>query len=99
MGRSAGEGIGYPLQCSWAYLIAQTVKNLPAMWETWVLFLVREDPLEKERTSHSSILAWKIPGKEFSKEQRSPAGYSTWDRKESVMTERLTQQEDIKINS
>ena len=35
-GRSAGEGIGYPLQYSWASLVAQLVKNLPAMWETWV---------------------------------------------------------------
>ena len=35
-GRSAGEGIGYPLQYSWAPLVAQLVKNLPAMWETWV---------------------------------------------------------------
>ena len=35
-GRSHGEGIGYPLQYSWASLVAQTVKNLPAMWETWV---------------------------------------------------------------
>ena len=36
LGRSAGEGIGYPLQYSWASLVAQLVKNLPAMWETWV---------------------------------------------------------------
>ena len=36
LGRSAGEGIGYPLLCSWASLVAQLVKNLPAMWETWV---------------------------------------------------------------
>ena len=35
-GRSAGEGIGYPLQYSWASLVAQLVKNPPAMWETWV---------------------------------------------------------------
>ena len=35
-GRSAGEGIGYQLQCSWVSLVAQSVKNLPAMWETWV---------------------------------------------------------------
>ena len=35
-GRSPGEGIGYPLQYSWASLVAQWVKNLPAMWETWV---------------------------------------------------------------
>ena len=54
-GRSVGEGTGYPLQYSWASLVAQLVKNLPAMWETW------EDPLEKGRATHSSILAWKIP--------------------------------------
>ena len=41
--------------------MAQSVKNLPAMQETWVLFLGREDPLEKEMAIHSSILAWKIP--------------------------------------
>ena len=35
-GRSAGEGIGYPLQCFWASVVAQLVKNLPTMWETWV---------------------------------------------------------------
>ena len=41
--------------------IAQTVKRLPAMWETWVRFLGREDALEKEMATHSSTLAWKIP--------------------------------------
>ena len=60
-GRSAGEGIGYPLQYSWASLMAQLVKNLPAMWEPWVLFLGWEDPLEKGKTAHSSILAQRIP--------------------------------------
>ena len=45
----------------WASLLAQTVKNLPAMWETWVQSLGREDPLEKEMATHSSILAWRIP--------------------------------------
>ena len=59
--RSAGEGIGYPLQYSWASLVAQLVKNLPAMQETWVLSLGREDPLEKGKATHSSILAWRIP--------------------------------------
>ena len=44
-----------------ASLIAQSVKNLLAMQETWVQFLGREDPLEKEMAIHSSILAWKIP--------------------------------------
>ena len=42
------------------YLIAQSVKNLPAMQETWVQFLGLEDPLEKEMATHSSILAWRI---------------------------------------
>ena len=45
----------------YASLVAQTVKRLPAMQETWVRFLGREDPLEKEMAIHSSILAWKIP--------------------------------------
>ena len=60
-GSFAGEGIGYPLQYSWASLVAQLVKNPPAMWETWVRSLSREDPLEKGKATHSSILAWKIP--------------------------------------
>ena len=47
LGRSAGEGIGYPLQYSWTSLVTQTVKNLPAMWETWVQSLGWDDPLEK----------------------------------------------------
>ena len=60
-GRSAGEGIGYSLQYSWASLVAQLVKNPPAMWETWVQSLGWEDPLEKGKATHSSILAWTIP--------------------------------------
>ena len=44
-----------------AFLIAQSVKNLPAMQETWVQFLRQEDLLEKEMATHSSILAWIIP--------------------------------------
>ena len=42
--------------------MAQLVKNLPTMWETWVQSLGREDPLEKGKATHSSILAWRIPG-------------------------------------
>ena len=57
-GRSSGEGIGYLLQYSWASLESQLTKNLPAMWETWVQSLGWEDPLEKEKATHSSILAW-----------------------------------------
>ena len=60
-GKSAGEGIGYPLQHSWASLVAKLVKNPPAMWETWVRSLGWEDPLEKGEATHSSILAWRIP--------------------------------------
>ena len=60
-GRSAGEEIGYPLQYSWASLVAQLVKNLPAMWETWVLSLSWEDPLEKGKATHSIAVAWRIP--------------------------------------
>ena len=60
-GRSTGEGIVYPLQYSWAFLVAQLVKNLPAMWETWVRSLGWEDPQEKGKATHSSILAWRIP--------------------------------------
>ena len=56
-GRSAGEGVGYSLQYSWASLVAQLVKNPPAMRETWVRSLVWEDPLETEKSTHSSILA------------------------------------------
>ena len=56
-GRSAGEGLGYPLQYSWASLVAQLVKNPPALWETWVQSLGWEDPLEKGKATHSSILA------------------------------------------
>ena len=59
-GRYPGEGIGYPLQYSWASLVAQLVKNLPAVWETWVRSLGWEDPLEKGTATHSSILAWRI---------------------------------------
>ena len=75
LGRSAGEGIGYPLQYSWASLVAHLVKNLPAMQETWVWSLGWEDPLEKGKASH-----W--PG-EFN------GLYRTWGRKESDATERL----------
>ena len=56
-GSSTGEGIGYPLQYSWASLVAQLVKNQPAMQETWVQSLGWEDPLEKGKATHSSILA------------------------------------------
>ena len=79
-GRSAGEGIGYPLQYSQASLVTQLVKNPPAMQETWVQSLGWENPLEKGKATHSSILACRIPW----------TVYNPWGRKESNTTEQLT---------
>ena len=59
------------------------VKNLPAMWETWVRSLGREGPLEKEMATHSSILAWRIPWTE------ELGGLQSTGRKESDTTEQL----------
>ena len=75
-GRSAGEGIGYPLQYSWVSLVAQLVKNLPAVLETWVRSLGWEDPLEKGMATHFSILVWRIPWTVY-----------PWGHKESDTTE------------
>ena len=66
--------LGYA-QCSWASLVAQMVKRLPTMWETWVQFLGWEDLLEKEMATPSSILAWRILWTE------SLVGYSPWGRR------------------
>ena len=74
---------------SGASLVAQTVKNLPAMQETRVRSLGREDPLDKEMATHSNILAIKFHG------QRSLVGHNPWGRKESDTTERLTLSYDI----
>ena len=59
-----GEGIDYTLQYSWASLVAQMVKNLPAMQETWVQSLGWKDLLEEGMATHSNILSWRIPGSE-----------------------------------
>ena len=64
LGRYPGEGIGYPLQSSWASLVAELVKNLPAVQETWVRSLCWQVPLGKEMATQASILAWKIPWRE-----------------------------------
>ena len=61
LGRSSGEGIGYPLQYSWASLVAQPIKNAPAMQEIWVWSRGWENPLEKGKATHFSILAYRIP--------------------------------------
>ena len=79
LGRSAGEGIGYPLQYSWASHVAQLVKNLPAMWETSVGSLGWEDPLEKGRLY--TPVFW--PGEFLGL-------YSPWGCEELDMTERLS---------
>ena len=57
----SGQGKGCLLQYSWASLLAQLVKNLPAMRETWVRLLGQENPLEEGMATHSSIPAWRIP--------------------------------------
>ena len=67
------------ISLSGASLIAQLVKNLPAMQETLVRSLGWEDPMEKGKATHSSILAWRIPWTD-----------SPWGRKESGTTERLS---------
>ena len=61
LGRSPGGGKGYLLQYSWASLVAQQVKNPPAMRETWAQSLGWEDPLGKGEATHSSGLAWRVP--------------------------------------
>ena len=61
---SSGTGGLLPFRLLWCFgasLVAQMIKTLPAMWETWVLSLGQEDPMEKGMATHSSILAWKIP--------------------------------------
>ena len=60
-GSSAGEGIVYPLQYPWTSLVAQLVENPPVVQQFWVRFLDWEDPLEKGKATHSSILAWRTP--------------------------------------
>ena len=60
-GKCPGEEKGYPLQYSCTSLVAQLLKNLPAMQETWVRSLGWKDPLEKGKATHSSILPWRIP--------------------------------------
>ena len=78
LGKPPGEGIGYPLQYSWAAPVAQLVKNLPATWETWVRSLGGEVPPEKRKATHSSILAGRIPWT------------SPWGCEELDSTERLS---------
>ena len=92
LGRFPGEGIGYPLQYSWASLVAQMVNNLPAMQETWVLSLGWEEPLEEVMATTLLFLPGEFPWIEES------AGYSPWGHKELDLTEQLrTHNNDVKI--
>ena len=78
-GKSAGEGIGYPVQYSWASLVAQLVKNLPVMWDTLVWSLGWEDPWRRERLPTPVIWPGEFHGL-----------YSPWGHKESDKTEQLS---------
>ena len=81
--RSPGERTGYPLHYSWDSLMAQTVKNLPTVWETWVQSLGWEDALEEGMATHSIFLPGNSPTTE------EPGRLCPWGRKESDTTERL----------
>ena len=84
-GRCPGEGTGCPLQWSWASLVSQMVKNLPAMQETWVRSLGWEDPLEEGMVVHSSVFAWRPPWTE-EPGGLQPAGSQSWTRLSSAPT-------------
>ena len=73
-------------------LVVQMVKNLPAMWETWVQSLGWEDPLEEGMAIHSSILAWRIP----MDREAWCAAHSSWSCKESETAERLSTAQSVK---
>ena len=75
-GKSAGEGIGYPLRYSWASLVAQLVKNLPAMWDTWVHSLGWEDPLEKGMATWKTLIL--IKSGDYL--QFSPSSWESWSQ-------------------
>ena len=79
LGSSPGEGISYTFQYSWTSLMVQTVKNPPAMRETWVWSLGWEYPLEEGMATHPHVLAWRIP----------LVGYSPWGHKELDRTKQL----------
>ena len=85
LGRSPGEGIGCPLQYSWASLVAQYIGNLPGMQETWAQSLGWEDTLEEGIATPSNILAWRIP-----MDRGVHADCTPWGRNKSDMTEWLS---------
>ena len=72
----------FTLKLELTSLIAHLIKNLPAVWETWVRFLGWEDPLEKEMATHSSVLAWRIPWTE------EPGGLlSMWSQESDMLSD------------
>ena len=78
LGSSPGEGIGYPLQYSWASLVSKLVKNPPENQKTWVQSLGWASPLKMGKAIHSSILAWRIPRTE------EPGGLHPWGRTQLI---------------
>ena len=70
----------------WASLMAQTITDLPAMQETWVLSLGQEDSLKEGMASHSSIVAWRIPMDRGAWQAASPWGHKELDRTEVIST-------------
>ena len=85
LGRTPGEGVGYPLQCSWAFLVPRLVKSPPAEQEAWVRSLGWEDPLEEGVATCFSILVWRIP-----MDQRAWQATVHGGHKESDLTGRLS---------
>ena len=86
------KGTGYPLQNSWASLVAQSVKKLPAVRETWVGSLASEDPLGNGLTTHSGILAWRLP------QTGEPSRLTPWSHEKSVKAEQLSIAQHRPIN-
>ena len=80
-GRSPGEGIGSPLQYSWASLVAHMIKNPLAIWETMVQYLGSNDSLEKGTATHSSVLAWRTPWVEEAGRLQTMGSQTTWGHK------------------
>ena len=82
VGKIPREGIGYPLQYSWAFLVVQMLKTLPAIRETWVQSLSWEGSLEEGMATHSSILAWRIPMDRGAWRATVPGGHKELDTAE-----------------
>ena len=82
--KTEGKKVYLSIYITWTILVAHMVKNLPAMWETWIWSLGWEDPLEEGMATHASILAWRIAM------DREAQWASPWGHKESDTTEQLS---------